>query len=577
MSTGHTINFKTFADDFYYLTQKHLQLNSFGLGDISQLSYLTQQRDKEENTTFNAPFYPLFYIVPSKVINELRYKEWYFNALVMDIVERDLDNQVDTISDTLQILQDIISQYRYSVEASQGNYYDKYFLDETITCIPFLEKYHDMTNGWNAELKVKTISPLDRCAAAYNTFTGTPVFHLSGINHKTFHDDFRLLADHHKELNSFGYGALEDLSFWTESRDKQENTTFNPPIFPLLYVVPGNVEQRLQYMNYEFNIIVMDIIERDLDNQIDVLSDTNQILDDIISQFRLSVEDSLGNFNKEYYLDQPVICMPFIEKYTDLCGGWSATLNIQVMTPLDRCDAAFAPFTTITPTATPSSTPTPTPSITPTQTNTQTPTQTSTNTSTPTPSITSTKTPTPTQTSTPTSSNTPTHTQTPTHTSTQTPTHTQTPTCGTFTTQYLEVDLGGCSNFQLTLWENPNFTNPANALCDYVVSGCAYGDQGTVYCGTETIANNDHNHNFNLNPVLQPGECVSGFTVNSIVPQCGCVQVIYTILPTPTPTATITQTPTQTLTPTPSSTPPPVLWNTDNVNWNNENRNWNTI
>ena len=313
-------------------------------------------------------------------------------------------------------------------------------MDNTVICTPFLEKYHDLTNGWNGLLQLKTITPLDRCSAAYLPFTGTPILHLEGINFKTFHDDFRLLADHHKQINSFGFGALEDLSFWTESRMKEDNPNFQSPVFPLMYVVPANVEQRLTHMVYQFNVIILDIIERDLSNQTDVLSDTNQILDDVISQFRLSVTNSLGNFNKQYYLQTPVTCNPFIEKYTDLCGGWSGLLNIEVIIPLNRCDAAFDSFETPTPTPTntvtptvtttitPTSSETPTPTVTPTLTQTPTVTQTPTTSETPTPTVTETptETPTPTVTGTPTETPTPTVTDTPTQT--PTPTVTDTPT-----------------------------------------------------------------------------------------------------------------------------------------------------
>lgn len=148
-----------------------------------------------------------------------------------------------------------------------------------------------------------------------------------------------------------------------------------------------------------------------------------------------------------------------------------------------------------------------------------------------------------------TASNTPTPTLTPTNTTTPT----VTPTCPV-TTQYLKVNLGGCHNFSLSLWEDSAFTIPDNALCNYIVSGTAYGDMGTVYTGTETIQNGDHTHSFNLNPVLQPGECVSGFTVNGVnTSACQCpVNVIYTTI-TPTPTPTPTATPTYTPTPTPTS------------------------
>jgi hypothetical protein len=422
MSNPLYINFKNIADDLQYMVEHHKQINSYGLGDTDQLSYWTQIRDQEPNNTFESPIFPLLYIVPGRCENNIQYKKWEFNCVMLDIVDRDLTNQVDVFSDTLQMVQDVVSQYRLSVCDKYGNFNLNYYVDDTVVFVPFFEEYSDLNNGWNGIMKINTTTPLDRCAAAFNTFTGTTIYH-DTINFKTFHDDFRLLADYHKQLNSFGFGNYEDLSYWTESRLKQSNPTFESPFFPLLYVVPSNAEQRIEqngssYMEYEFNCIVMDIIDRDLANQVDVLSDTNQILDDIISQFRLSVTESLGCFNSKYYLDETIEMIPFLERYSDLCGGWNAILKIKVMSPLDRCNAAFRPFvtptTTATPTPTPTNTNTPTPSITPTQTNTPTNTQTPTTTTT----LTST------QTNTPTPTQTPTQTQTPTTTLTATPTQT---------------------------------------------------------------------------------------------------------------------------------------------------------
>jgi hypothetical protein len=445
MSNPLYINFKNIVDDLQQMSGLHKQINSFGLGDTDQLSYWTQLRDQEPNDTFESPIFPLLYIVPGKCMNGLRFKKWDFNCIMLDIVDRDLANQVDVFSDTLQMLQDVVSQYRLSINATYGNYNTNYFVDDSVVFVPFFEEYSDLNNGWNAILKINTTTPLDRCSAAFDVFTGTPINHQS-INFKTFHDDFRLLADHHKQLNSFGFGNYEDLSYWTESRLKENNPTFESPFFPLMYVIPSNAEQVIDengssYMEYEFNCIVMDIIDRDLANQNDVLSDTNQILDDIISQFRLSVRDSLGNFNAKYYLDEYIEMVPFLEKYSDLCGGWNGILKIKTMSPLDRCDAAFNSFVTPTPSATPTLTPTPsatttltpTPSITPTNTETptNTPTQTPSETPTMTPTISPTTTETPTQTPSETPTSTPTQTPsgTPTSTPTQTPsgTPTQTP------------------------------------------------------------------------------------------------------------------------------------------------------
>lgn len=587
MASATTINFKTIADDLKYLANSHKQINSFGLGNVDELSFLTTSRDKQENPDAQSPYFPLLFIVPGDVTNDLQFKEWKLNVVSLDIVERDLANEVDTLSDTLQILNDVISQFRLSVTNQQGNFNWFYYLDDVVECTPFMEKYTDMTNGWTGLITIKTKTPLDRCAAAFNTFTGTPIYH-AGINFKSIIDDFKLLADHHKQINSFGFGDAEEFGYLTDTRDKEPNVDNQAPYYPLMFVVPNTATQELQYMTYEFNVLVADILERDLDNMIDVLSDTNQILDDIISQFRLSVTDSLGNFNQNYYLDDSVQCIPFIEKYQDMVAGWSGTLRIKIMTPLDRCDAAFndmnGPF--------PTQNPTPTPTQTPTSTNT------------PTPSVTPTNTVTPTFTSTPTA----------------------TPTCPV-TTQYLEVKLEDNTKFKLILWNQPNFTSPATANCDYIISGTAYGSLGTVYNGQETILSGQHQHQFNLAPVLQPGEIVVAFDVHSYtLSGCPCpVDLILPIGPTPTPTLTQTSTPTpsvtatETMTPTPSitpsvtqtqtpsvtpsvtptmtetSTPTPsvtptftptpsstpaggaAVWNTTNVDWEDETGLWNTV
>jgi hypothetical protein len=153
-----------------------------------------------------------------------------------------------------------------------------------------------------------------------------------------------------------------------------------------------------------------------------------------------------------------------MEKYTDLCGGWNGVLRIKVMTPLDRCAAAFDSF--ITP-------PPPSPSV--------------------------------------------------------TPTVTPSPTCPIIT-QYLEVITFENTKFRMSLWNNPDYTSNAEAVCDYIISGTAYGSLGTIYTGTEPIPAGEHTVQFNLQGVLLPGEVVSSFEVHSYTLD-GCICPINLILP----------------------------------------------
>jgi hypothetical protein len=148
----------------------------------------------------------------------------------------------------------------------------------------------------------------------------------------------------------------------------------------------------------------------------------------------------------------------------------------------------------------------------------------------------------------------PTATATPTTTSTPTttPTPTITPTCSTFTTQYLRSQQQGNQDIRFTLFDNPNFTGNANAVCDYTITGTYDIDGGAINQPYTTImAKNDHNHTYDT------GSNITGFTVSNVVPVCPCVNVVFNQnTPTPTPTITQTETPTMTSTPTQTGTSP---------------------
>jgi hypothetical protein len=245
----------------------------------------------------------------------------------------------------------------------------------------------------------------------------------------------------------------------------------------------------------------------------------------------------------------PVQAIPFFERFGDHVAGVAMEVPLIVYDTLDSCDYYPTPTPTNTSTTTP--TPTPTNTQTPTVTIGLTPTATPTNTETPTPTTTPTNTTTPTTTPTPTNTETPTPTVTTTNTQTPTttPTQTQTPTCGTFTTQYLKSEIQGNDNIKFTLFDNPNYTGNANALCDYTIVGSYDITSGAINVPYSTImANNDHTHTYSTG-----AGNISGFTISSVTPVCPCVNVVF-IPPTPTPTVTTTNTQTPTTTPTQTPT-----------------------
>jgi uncharacterized delta-60 repeat protein len=152
---------------------------------------------------------------------------------------------------------------------------------------------------------------------------------------------------------------------------------------------------------------------------------------------------------------------------------------------------------------------------------------------------------------------TPTRTSTPTQTPEPTQTQTQTPSCGTFTTQYLLSEQQGTDNIKYTLFDNPDFTGNANAVCDYLISGTYDIVNGAINVPySTTMVSGDHTHTYNTGAGI-----ISGFTVSSVSTACGCVNVIFNQI-TPTPTTTTTQTSTPTNTNTPTNTPTPSVTQT---------------
>ena len=245
-------------------------------------------------------------------------------------------------------------------------------------------------------------------------------------NFKSIIDDLKKIEFYHKQTNSFGVGDIKQLTYLIQQRDKQENTQDRPPIYPLMYVIPRQVQNYENYVQYSLNVLVCDIMNaNNYDIEVDLWSSTLAIAQDILAQYKYSVNAQQGDYENKYDLILPSVLTPFSEAYDDLLVGWNLDLNIIVDMPLNRCLAPFDNWATPNPTCTPTESPIP-----PTPTNTETPTQTPTMTMTPTPSA----------------------------------------TCP-ITTQYYQVEMTGSTEVVVSLWTDPDFTIPTNALCEYTISG----------------------------------------------------------------------------------------------------------
>jgi hypothetical protein len=161
-------NFKKVVDLLRQLQTYHEQLQSFGIGDITQLNYDIEERLKIDNTEQNyAPYYPLMYVIPNVATTDGRETVYEFDILIMDIQNtKNFDNQVDAWSDTLDILKDVIAQLKYSLDAC----YCTWDLDYPISMTPFHEAFDDYVDGWTGKIRLRIPDAINRCDAPYAEF-----------------------------------------------------------------------------------------------------------------------------------------------------------------------------------------------------------------------------------------------------------------------------------------------------------------------------------------------------------------------------------------------------------------------
>lgn len=160
-------------------------------------------------------------------------------------------------------------------------------------------------------------------------------------NYKKILDLLQQIQQNHYMIQSFGVGDINQLIYHTTNRMKTDNVDNLAPVYPLMYVIPEDATNDDRVTTYSFSILVMDIENtKNFDNQIDIWSDTLDILKDIVALLRKSCNDCY----KDWDVVTPVTYSPFTEQYDDYLNGWSMKLQIQVQDPIDNCNAPFSAF-----------------------------------------------------------------------------------------------------------------------------------------------------------------------------------------------------------------------------------------
>jgi hypothetical protein len=129
-------------------------------------------------------------------------------------------------------------------------------------------------------------------------------------------DELNQIATDHKQINYFGSGEL-----WEVNGDPK-----NPGVYPQLWMTPVSASLGPQTITYTVRLLCFDLVNKGENNENDVLSDTLQILSDVVRIFRFRASN---DDYEEYSIAFDPFMEPFTERFADDVSGWSGTVQIE--------------------------------------------------------------------------------------------------------------------------------------------------------------------------------------------------------------------------------------------------------
>ena len=148
------------------------------------------------------------------------------------------------------------------------------------------------------------------------------------------------IASKHFMLSSFHSGMMDEVDI----------NKLGAKDYAILYAEPGQAVIDQGVLTYNFTIYVMDMINEEVEEginkervgRLDTYSETLQILQDVLNEFKHSLVTASW-VDGEVVLNLPVTADPFTARFNNLLTGWSATLSVQVNNTNNLCIAPIAP------------------------------------------------------------------------------------------------------------------------------------------------------------------------------------------------------------------------------------------
>jgi len=146
------ITFRNVVGYLDTIAENHLALQSFHSGFL----------DEVDINKLGAEDYPILYAEPGSATIDQGSLTYSFNIYVLDMLQEDSDDRNDTFSENLQILQDVINEFKQNLYSTSW-VANEIVLDIPITVEPFTARFDNVLTGWNATLNIEVNNTNNLC------------------------------------------------------------------------------------------------------------------------------------------------------------------------------------------------------------------------------------------------------------------------------------------------------------------------------------------------------------------------------------------------------------------------------
>ena len=154
------ISFRNVVGYLETIAEKHFEINSFHSGQL----------DEVDINKLGATDYIILYAEPGTVVVDRGVLTYNFSIYVMDMINEEVGDdpnrqrvgRVDTYSETLNIMQDVINEFHQNLYSTSWVNNDV-VLSLPINAEPFTARFDNTLTGWSANLSVQVPNQNNLC------------------------------------------------------------------------------------------------------------------------------------------------------------------------------------------------------------------------------------------------------------------------------------------------------------------------------------------------------------------------------------------------------------------------------